>query len=81
LGLHASTAHGPVSHDESLLYEEAKETNTVIAAAEVDEAMGHRYRARLRKDTARAVRNGNWQPRAGNSLTPNYKDYRVDYKA
>lgn len=52
-----------VSHDEALLYEEAKQTNAVIAAVEVDDPMEELVVHTFEEYGARAVRKGNWQPK------------------
>ncbi len=62
-----------VSHDEALLYEEAKETNTVIAAVEVDEPMGELVVHAFEEHGARGVRKGNWQPKDWKFTHPTYE--------
>ncbi len=51
------------SHDEALLYEEAKATNTVIAAVEVDDAMEPVAVHMFEEHGARVVRAGTWHPK------------------
>jgi len=63
-----------VSHDEALLYEEAKETNTVIAAVEVDDPMNELVVHAFEQHGARAVRKGNWQPKGWKFTHPTYEE-------
>ena len=63
-----------VSHDEALLYEEAKETNTVIAAVEVDAPMNELVVLAFEQHGARAVRKGNWQPKGWKFTHPTYEE-------
>jgi hypothetical protein len=50
------------SHDEALLYEEARETRAVIAAVEVDDPMEDRVMLALEKHGAHDIRSGMWRP-------------------
>ena len=61
------------SHDEALLYEEAKEEKVVIAAVEVDDPMEKDVMQELEKHGARNVRSGNWQPAGWHHVNPVYE--------
>jgi len=63
-----------VSHDGALLYEEARVTNTVIGAVEVDEAMHVFVVNAFEKHGACAVRKGNWQPKGWKFSHPTYRE-------
>lgn len=63
-----------VSHDEALLYEEAKQNRTIIAAIEVDEPAEERVRLELGKHGALNIRSGNWQPQGWTHTRPNYTE-------
>jgi hypothetical protein len=62
-----------VSHDEALLYEEAKETNAVIAAVEVDEPFEELVVHTFQEHGARTVRTGNWPPKGWKFNHPTYE--------
>lgn len=63
-----------VSHDEALLYEEAKETNAVIAAVEVDAPFEALVVHTFEERGARAVRTGNWPPKGWKFSHPTYEE-------
>jgi hypothetical protein len=63
-----------VSHDEALLYEEAKQTHAVIAAVEVDDPMQERVKNALKTYGARDVRCGDWQPSGWKHTHPTFHE-------
>lgn len=63
-----------VSHDEALLYEEAKQTHAIIAAVEVDELAEARVSLELKNHGALNVRSGNWQPQGWTHTRPNFSE-------
>jgi len=61
-----------LSHDEALLFEEAKDKGTVIAAVEVSETMEEKVIHALEDHGARDVRSGLWQPQGWKHAYPTY---------
>jgi hypothetical protein len=63
-----------VSHDEALLYEEARDTNSLIAAVEADEDIEALVVQTFEEHGARAVRTGNWPPQGWKFSHPAYEE-------
>ena len=61
-----------VSHDEALLYEEARDKQSVIAAIEVVDPAEELVIHTLESHGARDIRSGTWQPRGWSHTHPSY---------
>ena len=61
-----------VSHDEALLFEEAMDKGTVIAAVEVSDLMEEKVIHAMEDHGGRDVRSGLWQPRGWKHAYPAY---------